>query len=396
MKSTKIDKAVSILGCRGIPGNYGGFETFAERLALHLTEQGWAVTVYCQADTVKQIREETWNGIRLIQVPSPDAGAFGSVLFDWKAVKHAANESRLVLTLGYNTAIFGLLYRLKNVTNLINMDGLEWRRQKWRLPEKAWLYINEWLGSWLGNHLIADHPAIKTHLSSRVSGDKITVIPYCEEPPSKVDALLLNAYQLKPNQYALIIARPEPENHILEIVSAFSSRPRGHKLVVLGNYRPKKFEYHRKVLEAASDEVVFLGAIYDKAVLAALRCCTRLYVHGHAVGGTNPSLVEALSAGSAVLAHDNPFTRWVAGPEARYFKDASDCSAKFDQLMDDPETLARMQQASLDRYWEDFSDQRDLKAYEALLTQYAANLSPVRQPQKAAPLAKVESRTKAL
>ena len=370
----RIDKTVSILGCRGIPGNYGGFETFAERLAVYLTEQGWAVTVYCQADNTKELYEEYWNGIRLIQVPSSDFGAMASVAFDWKAAVHAARESKLVLTLGYNTAIFGLLYRLRNVTNLINMDGLEWRRQKWKLPEKVWLYLNERMGCWLGNHLIADHPAIKTHLSSRVSGQKITVIPYCEDPVEVADVSLLKAYDLKPNSYALIIARPEPENHILEIVSAFSSKPRGYKLVVLGNYRPKKFDYHRQVVEAASNEVAFLGGIYDRACVAALRYYARLYIHGHAVGGTNPSLVEALAAGSAVLAHHNPFTHWVAGTGAHYFHTAADCSEQFDQLLDDADELERMKQASLDRYWEEFSEQRDMKAYEALLAQYAAKL----------------------
>ncbi|MGG6270698.1 DUF1972 domain-containing protein [Leptolyngbya sp. AN03gr2] len=385
----EIDKTLSILGCRGIPGNYGGFETFAERLALYLTEKGWLVTVYCQSDTVQQISEEYWNGIRLIQVPSSDSGALASVLFDWKAVAHAARESKLVLTLGYNTAIFGLVYWVSRVANLINMDGMEWRRQKWKLPEKLWLYMNEWLGCWIGTHLIADHPAIKEHLSSRVAKQKITVIPYCEDPVEEADAALLKPYNLVPNEYVLIIARPEPENHILEIVSAFSSHPRGYKLVILGNYRPKKFPYHQQVVKAAGEEVVFLGAIYDKASVAALRYYARLYVHGHAVGGTNPSLVEALAAGSAVLAHNNPFTRWVAGPGAHYFNHISDCSTQFDRLLDDSEELQRMRQASLVRYWEEFSEQRDLKAYEALLTQYAVRSPSEQLPDKADQLPEV-------
>ena len=139
------------------------------------------------------------------------------------------------------------------------MDGLEWRRQKWSTPEKAWLYLNERLGCWFGNHLVADHPEIENHLATRVSRHKITMIPYGAERVGKANASLLKPYGLTPDNYSIIIARPEPENNILEIVSAFSSQRRNSKLVVLGNYRPNQNEYHQKVLAAASDEVVFSG-----------------------------------------------------------------------------------------------------------------------------------------
>lgn len=373
---TKRLKAVkprlSIIGCRGIPAKYGGFETFAERLALYLISTGWDVTVYCQDSDNSSNWQKYWQGIRLMNIPVSGKNAVSSMIFDWKCILHAAKEQNLILTLGYNTAIFCFWLRLKGLTNVINMDGLEWQRQKWKLPEKAWLYINEWCGCWLGNHLIADHPEIKSHLMTRVAAQKITVIPYGAEEVITPDVRLLQQYGFTKNEYALVIARPEPENNILEIVRTFSSQRRGIKLVVLGRYLSDVFDYHKQVLEAASDEVIFPGAIYEPAITKALRFYTRLYIHGHTVGGTNPSLVEGLAAASPVLAHNNRFNYWVAGTGAHYFNNQEDCARKLDELLNDAAELQRMRQASIKRYEEEFSSQRDVKLYADLLMQYTS------------------------
>jgi hypothetical protein len=178
---------ISILGCRGIPAQYGGFETFAERLSLYLRDKGWLVTVYCQANQGKKIVEQYWQGIRLIHIPVPLERGLGSVIFDWKSIVHSLQEETIILTLGYNTALFSFWYRFKGQINLINMDGLEWLRAKWKLPEKIWLYLNDWCGCWLANHLIADHPQIEKLLISRVRASKVSMIPYGAEPVKEAD-----------------------------------------------------------------------------------------------------------------------------------------------------------------------------------------------------------------
>ncbi len=362
-------KKLSILGCRGIPGSHGGFETFAERLSFYLARQGWEVTVYCEDYSAKQISEAYWKGIRLIQIPVFKPSAAATILFDWKSTLHAAKEGNLILTLGYNTALFCAWYRLKGLTNIINMDGLEWRRQKWNAPQKAWLYLNERLGCWFGNHLVADHPEIENYLATRVSHRKITMIPYGAQRVDRADASLLEPYGITPGQFSIIIARPEPENNILEIVSAFSQRHRGSRLVVLGDYSPQENFYHKKVLEAASDEVIFPGGIYDQATVDALRYYATLYVHGHSVGGTNPSLVEAMGAGASVLAHNNPFNQWVAGAGAHYFISEFDCADAFDRLLNDADELRRMKQASMEQFKEGFSAEFECSSYRELLEQ---------------------------
>lgn len=358
---------IAIVGSRGIPARHGGFETFAEQLALYMARRGWDVSVYCQEEGSGELYEDRWKGIRLIHIHVGRDSAFGSILFDLKSTIHAAGEKGVVLTLGYNTALFSALYRLKNIPNLINMDGLEWKRQKWSLPERAWLYLNERLGCLLGNHLIADHPEIEAHLRTRVDSAKITMIPYGANPVESGDVRRLSDFGLAPREYALVIARPEPENSILEIVSAYSRKPRGRKLVVLGNYDGNKNAYHAEVLKAAGRETLFPGAIYDQATVGALRYYTRLYIHGHQVGGTNPSLVEAMGAGSPVLARDNRFNRWVAGDAARYFSCANDIEQQLDSLLHNDEELLARSMNSLQRYRENFTWDWVLLQYENIL-----------------------------
>lgn len=362
-------KHIRILGTRGVPAAHGGFETFAEHLALYLVRHGWQVTVYCQEDGEGPIFEDSWQGVRRVRMPVATEGAAGTIVFDWKSTVHAAGESGLILTLGYNTAIFCVLYRLRGHKNLINMDGIEWHRQKWGAIAKLWFWMNDWAGCWLGNHLVADHPEIKNHLATRVSRDKITTIPYGADAVDHADVSALAPYQLTPNRYAILIARAEPENSILEVVRAWSRRPRGMQLVVLGKYDPNH-AYQRAVKEAASDEVRFIGAVYDKPTVAALRFHAQLYVHGHQVGGTNPSLVESLGAGNAVLAHDNPFNRWVVADGAHYFKNEDECAAALDTLLDNETEITQMKLASKSRFEQEFTWGKILGEYEALLLQW--------------------------
>ena len=148
---------------------------------------------------------------------------------------------------------------------------------KWSPLERAWLYLNERAGCWLGNYLIADHPEIKAHLATRVADSKITMIPYGADRIDDADSGVLAQYGLQPGGYAMVIARPEPVNSILEIVAAFSRKPRGMKMVVLDRYNPDNMPYHKQVLDAAGEEVMFPGAIYDKATVSALRFHSALY-----------------------------------------------------------------------------------------------------------------------
>lgn len=361
---------VLILGTRGIPAHHGGFETFAEHFSLYLKNKGWSVTVYCQEKGHGPVWEDDWNGVKRVHIPVTQEGAKGTIVFDWKSTLCAAKQRGIILTLGYNTAAFCAIYRLKGKKNIINMDGIEWQRDKWSFTERAWLYLNEKLGAWLGNHLVADHPEIKNHLAQFVSRNKIKVIPYTAVLLDSADQSLLEPFGLKRGRFVLLIARPEPENSILDIVQAYTAEKRGMPLVVLGAYEPKLNRYQKKVMDKANGEVLFAGAIYDQEVVQALRFYARFYVHGHTVGGTNPSLVEALGAGSPVLAHDNRFNRWVAGNNALFFASRQECRNHIHKLLKDDNLVKSMKIASKRQFEKRFSSQVVHGAYETLITEY--------------------------
>jgi glycosyltransferase involved in cell wall biosynthesis len=359
-------RTLRILGTRGVPAAHGGFETFAERLSLHLVSRGWRVVVYCQEEGRGAPWHDVWRGVERVHVPVRTPGALGTVAFDWLCVADAARHRDLCLTLGYNTAVFCLRLRWAGVVNLINMDGIEWKRAKWGPLARAWLWANDWAGCWVADHLIADHPAIHAHLRTRTRSRRISTIPYGAEPTGQAPAALLRQHGLAPQRYLTLIARAEPENSVLEAVRGFSRRRRGVQLVVIGDY-DASVAYACEVRQAAGGEVRFLGPVYEAETLAALRSHSVGHVHGHQVGGTNPSLVEALGAGNAVIAHDNCFNRWVAADAALYFADAD----AFDRLLTDvlskPAQLQGLRERSRARHAAAFRWDAVLAAYERLL-----------------------------
>lgn len=364
-------RRLHILGTRGIPNRHGGFEAFAERLAPWLVSRGWDVSVYCQDESGGPWREDTWHGVRLVHVPVPHPGARGSITFDWKSARHAIAQGGVVLTLGYNTGAFFLLHRLAGRPHVVNLDGVEWKRPKWSAPAKGWLYVNAWLAGWLANALVADHPQIARRFVHRPGIAPIAMIPYGADSLRDVPPSWLQPLSLEPGRFGLVIARPEPENSIVEMVTAWSAARRDMPLVVLGAYDFQRHPYHQRVRAAAGPEVRFAGGIYDADVVAALRTHACLYLHGHTVGGTNPTLVEALGAGSPTLAHDNEFNRWVARDAARYFPSVDACSREISRLVEDEAERRLMSEAARARHAEAFQWDDVLKQYEELLGSFA-------------------------
>ena len=359
--------AILILGTRGIPAAHGGFETFAERLAFFLAGRGWKVGVYCQEEVARidqRVRSETWRGIELIHVQVASKGPRATLEFDWQCVRDAARRPGVCLVLGYNGAVFLTWLRLKGRKIFTNMDGIEWRRPKWGMAARSWFWLNEWIAAWVSHRLVADHPAIADHLATRRPRGAIATIAYGADPVTSAPEEPIRALGLEPGKYLVSIARIEPDNNILPIVEAFRRRDRGDvKLVVLGTL-DDDIPYHRAVRAAAGTTVIMPGAIYDQAVVKALRYHARAYMHGHTVGGTNPSLVEALAAGNMVIAHDNRYNRWVAGDAAIYFNDIDGLSQRIDEALADDALVARCSKEARTRAREAFRWEDVLSAYE--------------------------------
>ncbi|GJD97039.1 DUF1972 domain-containing protein [Methylobacterium iners] len=358
-----------ILGTRGIPASHGGFETFAERLALFLVERGWNVGVYCQSE-VWEVRNRfasrMWRGIELIDVEVTSTGPAGTLEFDAYCARHAAKRDGVCLVLGYNGAIVLPYLRLRGAKLITNMDGIEWRRAKWGWAVRAWFWMNEWIAAWSSQRLVADHPAIADHVATRRPRPAIVTIPYGGDPVYEAPTEPVTAMGLEPDRYLVSIARIEPDNSILDIVRTFSRRHRGVRLVVLGRLDEGN-TYHRAIRAAASEEVLFPGAIYDAATLRALRFHARAYLHGHTVGGTNPSLVEALWAGNAVIAHRNVYNAWTAGPEQFFFSDRTSLETALTAVLTDEIAVTRARAAARRQAAERFEWTDVLLAYESEL-----------------------------
>ncbi len=362
--------AVRMLGTRGVPASHGGFETAAENIAQFLIERGWRVVVYCQVQGAGRVTEDTWNGIERVLIPIEREGPLGTVRFDLASIRHAIRHHDLCLTFGYNTAMFNIAQRLHKIPNVINMDGIEWSRERWGPMKRSFLWTNERVACAIGTHLIADHPCIRDHLARITSAERISMIAYGAHAVTSAPAAPVKQLGLEPGRYITLICRAIAENSILELVQAFSAEPRGYRLAILGRYTPDSDAYHRAVMRAASDDVLFLGTVYDPVEVAALRFHGVAYLHGHTVGGTNPSLVEALAVGNAVIAHDNDYNRWVAQDGALYFRTSDDAAACLDEILGHPARREQLAAASRARHAEAFTWEGVALQYEELLTRF--------------------------
>jgi glycosyltransferase involved in cell wall biosynthesis len=367
-RSSNESPTVRILGTHGVPAAYGGFETAAENVALYLRDAGWRVVVYCQVDSSRVWEEDEWRRIHRVMIPVQRDGWLGTSAFDLLSIRHASKHRDVCLTFGYNTAIFNTLQRFRRIPNVINMDGIEWSRARWGPMKQGILYANERIACVVGNRLIADHPRIEEYLARKAPRRKISTITYGAHSVLSAPVEPVRERGLVPGQYLTLICRPIPENLILELVRGFSAKRRGVALVIFGEYRSDD-PYHQEVLAAASDEVRFVGAVYDPGEVAALRFHSCGYLHGHTVGGTNPSLVEAMAAGNPVVAHDNEYNRWVAGSGALYFRTSEEAATAIGELLENRELRSALSLASRKRHAEEFTWEHVAGQYDELLKQ---------------------------
>jgi glycosyltransferase involved in cell wall biosynthesis len=336
---------LAILGTRGIPARYGGFETFAEELATGLTVRGFDVTVFCEAGGTPA--PATYEGVTLRYVSAPALGPLQTILYDLRCLWATRTGYDVVYMLGYGAAPFCLIPRLWGTPVWINPDGLEWARAKWGLVAKTYFRLMEWTCLRTANRIVADAHAIETSLASRHGKlSCCTVIPYgcevIEVPPSEQ---LLSPWQLTPGSYYIVVCRHEPENHVLEILEGFQRSATARQLVVVGNHLLDN-SYGAQLRAVSDPRIHFIGAVYDRESLTALRYHSFGYVHGHSVGGTNPSLLEAMGCGNLILAHDNPFNRETLDENGLFFQDSSQLATLFHRVEEGSLDLKKLREGA--------------------------------------------------
>jgi lipopolysaccharide/colanic/teichoic acid biosynthesis glycosyltransferase/glycosyltransferase involved in cell wall biosynthesis len=317
---------LAILGTRGVPARYGGFETFAEQLATRLASLGVDVSVFCPANAPTS--DVLYQGVTLKYIESPAMGAFSEVVWDVKCFWNARREFDVVYMLGVGAGFAAWIPRLFGAAVWINSDGLEWKRTKWNLLQRTYLALAEAASVLFASRIVADADTIAEYLRKRYFGlKKISTIAYGADIPTLTpDRQILNEWKLQPDGYYLIVCRLEPENNVLEILEGFERARSSLPLVVLGNVENPN-AYVRKLLEYSSDRIRFAGTLFDRDRLNALRYYARAYFHGHSVGGTNPSLLEAMACSNLVIAHDNPFNREVLGDSGLHWLTCDDLAS---------------------------------------------------------------------
>lgn len=318
---------IAITGSRGIPNNYGGFEQCAEQLSVLLVQAGHAVTVYNPG--YHDYNQPDYHGVRIVKVDNPEKkiGTAGNFLYDYRCLQHALREEAdIVLVLGYTTAsvFFPLLRKRKSIL-VTNMDGLEWKRDKWNAAVKQLAKWFEALGAKYSDHLVSDNREIRNYLLREYGRDS-TFIAYGAALFDQPEVNVLREYDLLPGGYDLLIARLEKENNIETILDGVVLAGVPQPFLVIGKHETPYGEFLKQKYKKYP-VIRFQGGIYQLRHLDNIRHFGRYYFHGHSVGGTNPSLLEAMASGAFVIAHNNPFNRDVLGNEAFYFSSPEEVSA---------------------------------------------------------------------
>lgn len=313
---------VGILGSRGIPNNYGGFEQMAEYLSLGLSELGVDVWVY--NSHTHPYKEKTWKSVNLIHCYDPEdkMGTAGQFVYDFNCIVDSRRRNfDLLLQLGYTSSSVWHWLLPSSPVIITNMDGMEWKRSKYSPMVQKFLKYAENLAVKHSHYLVADSEAIADYLKEEYARDSF-FIPYGAEIFNKPDESALRHFGLEKFGYYLLIARMQPDNHVEEIIKGVIGSDSKKPLIVVGNTGNDYGTRLRKTYEG--EKIRFTGGMYDFETLNQLRYFSNLYFHGHSAGGTNPSLLEAMAASAAICAHNNVFNKAVLGEDALYFKDEKD------------------------------------------------------------------------
>ena len=368
---------IAIIGSRGIPAKYGGFETAVEAVAPKLAEMGWNVVVSCEGPR-DQGKPAVYKGVTLFYFPvRPFFRVVYEVLYDVYSLVKSGLMCNCVYMLGYGAGLFFFVSRILRKKLIVNVDGLEWKREKFNKFERAILLASEKAAVTFADVIVADSKEIKKYIEGRykkkavyiTNGVNAPQLEKWDEQKLASHALLKESTGLSPDSYWLAVARLEPENNIHIIVESFLKSDSRKKLVIIGNFSSKK--YQRRVLEILEDRnigerVILTGAVYDASLLNMLRQHCFACIHGHSVGGTNPALLEAMSMKNLIIAHDNEFNREVGGQTMLYFKDASELAAKIGEIEHKPESFVALKEAACSRVLSNYSWEDIVKEYDKL------------------------------
>jgi len=286
---------IAVVGTRGIPARYGGFETFAEEISTRLASRGHEVTVYCR----QRHSEAFYRGVRLQYLPTLRHKYLDTVVHTFFSTLHLlVHRQDVALYCNAANAVFTLLPRLAGIRTALNVDGLERKRKKWNALGRAWYRLGERLSTFFPNEVVSDAVRIQRYYRRRY-GKQTTFIPYGAETGKVATGAVLERLGLEPGRYFLYVSRMEPENNALHVRREFEQLDTGYKLALVGD-APYSDDYISQVRDTADARIVIPGAIYGTGYHELTSHCFA-YIHATEVGGTHPALIEAMGRGALTL-----------------------------------------------------------------------------------------------
>ncbi|ALE07607.1 glycosyl transferase [Arthrobacter sp. ERGS1:01] len=358
-----------MIGTRGVPAKYGGFETAIEEVGRRLVALGHEVVVYCRSTDGGELPEE-YLGMKLVHLPAMRRRSLETLSHTALSVLHLLRH-RTDAAIVFNAANSPLLpvIRAARIPVATHVDGLEWKRAKWGPVGQKYYRFAESLSVRLSDALIADAVGIQDYYTESFNA-RTELITYGAPILESVGSARIAALGLAPGRYHLVVARFEPENHVDLIIEGFVRSGAKHSLVVVGS-APYAEAYTQKLRDLADGRVRFLGGVWDQELLNELYANALVYWHGHSVGGTNPSLLRAIGAGAATNAFDVNFNREVLGEAGRYFRTPDDVRELSNAAEADPagcRARGELSRREAGRYdWDEVAER-----YEALCLQLAA------------------------
>jgi glycosyltransferase involved in cell wall biosynthesis len=339
---------IALVGTRGVPARYGGFETCVEEVGRRLVARGHEVVVYCRTQRSPGSAEKEYLGMQLVHLPAPQKRTLETICHTGLSVSHILGH-RVDAAIVFNAANSPWLplLRAARIPVATHVDGLEWKRAKWgRWGRKYYRFAESMAVRW-SDSLIADAAGIQSYYRSEFGAD-CELISYGAPLIPRDSSQRLGELKLEPGKYDLVVARFEPENHVDVIVGGYVTSASRLPLVVVGS--APYAEQHTRAIHTLGDDsrVNFLGSVWDQELLDQLYANSRIYWHGHSVGGTNPSLLRALGAGTAVNAFDVTFNKEILGTSGEYFTSPADVAALLAEAELRPDEIQARGKASLE------------------------------------------------
>ena len=368
---------IALIGTRGVPANYGGFETCVEELGKRLVERGHEVTVYCRNSYYRE-KLPFHLGMKLVYFPNLQRKSLDTLSHTFLSVFHAATH-RFDVLMVFNAANSPTLFlpRLLGCRIAINTDGLEWRRGKWGVAARRYYKISEWLSTRLANRIVADSAGIQRYYRETYGVDSSN-IAYGAEVNASKHPELLKKMGLEPGGYFLQITRFEPENNPLLTIESYRKLDTDKKLVLVGGV-PYESDYSRLIAAEADERVLLPGFIYDKEMLNELWCGCFAYVHGNEVGGTNPALLQTMASGCFTIAIDVPFSHDVLQDCGVFYrKDAAHLAEMMRWSLDNAERLQDFKTKAVERITKEYSWDKVTDGYELLFSELVGGKYPWR------------------